>query len=364
VIWRREQRFATANSPIELVRPRPGEPSGPRTRGAYREFVRHTPRGDVIIVGRSISHELAELRQLSIILLGTGAGILALGLVGGWVVATRALRPIESITATALKISSGDLTQRIPQAEAESELGRLVSVLNSAFTRLEAAFSEQARFTTDVSHELRTPVSVIVSQTQMALTRERAASEYRETLEACQRAAQRMRGLIESLMQLARLDAGQEHFRREPFDLAAVAMDAANLMQPLADERRIKLITQLDPAPTEGDSDRISQVTFNLITNAIHYTPEGGVITLSTSLEKNFAILRVIDSGIGIPPQDLPRIFDRFYRVEKSRSREKGGSGLGLAISKAIVAAHSGTIEISSQPLKGSTFAVKLPTAL
>jgi signal transduction histidine kinase len=236
--------------------------------------------------------------------------------------------------------------------------------LNSAFTRLEAAFSEQARFTTDVSHELRTPVSVIVSQTQMALTRERAASEYRETLEACQRAAQRMRGLIESLMQLARLDAGQEHFRREPFDLAAVAMDAANLMQPLADERRIKLITQLDPAPTEGDSDRISQVTFNLITNAIHYTPEGGVITLSTSLEKNFAIFRVIDSGIGIPPQDLPRIFDRFYRVEKSRSREKGGSGLGLAISKAIVAAHSGTIEISSQPLKGSTFAVKLPTAL
>jgi heavy metal sensor kinase len=361
VIWRREQRIGTRNVPTDLVRPQPGDPPGARTRDHYREYVRFTPRGDVIVVGRSIASELTELRNFSLILLGTGAGILLLGLAGGWIVATRAMAPIESITRTALKISNGDLTQRIPQEDTENELGHLVSVLNSTFTRLESAFAEQTRFTTDVSHELRTPVSVIVSQTQMTLARERSPAEYRETLQACQRAAQRMRGLIESLMQLARLDAGQEHFRREPFDLASVAHETVNLLQSLASERSLNLIPQLAPAAAFGDSERIGQVVLNLITNAIHYTPPGGSIRVETSTENKFAILRVIDSGMGIPPEDLPRIFDRFYRVEKSRSREKGGSGLGLAISKAIIAAHSGSVEVSSEVGRGTTFLVRLP---
>jgi signal transduction histidine kinase len=170
-----------------------------------------------------------------------------------------------------------------------------------------------------------------------------------------------MRGLIESLMQLARLDAGQEHFRREPFDLASVAHETVNLLQSLASERSLNLIPQLAPAAAFGDSERIGQVVLNLITNAIHYTPPGGSIRVETSTENKFAILRVIDSGMGIPPEDLPRIFDRFYRVEKSRSREKGGSGLGLAISKAIIAAHSGSIEVSSEVGRGTTFLVRLP---
>ena len=360
VIWRREQRIGSPNVPSDLSRPRTGEMPGPRTRGNYREYVRFTPRGDVIIVGRSITGELAELRKLSMILTGTGAGILLLGLAGGWIVATRAMRPIESITATALKISGGDLTQRIPQEEAESELGRLVSVLNSTFARLEAAFAEQVRFTTDVSHELRTPVTVIVSQTQMALTRDRSATEYRETLEACQRAAQRMRGLIESLMQLARLDAGQEHFRRQSIDLARIAEETSHLMQSLAQEKGVQIESQLAPALTSGDAERIGQVILNLVTNAIHYTTAGGTIRLETVIENRFAVLRVIDTGIGIPAEDLPRIFDRFYRVEKSRSREKGGSGLGLAISKAIVVAHSGSIDVTSAVGKGTTFTVRL----
>lgn len=361
VIWRREQRIRSRGAPENLERPKRGEAAGSRTRGEFREYVRFTPRGDAIVVGRSMAPELAELRKLSLILLGTGTGILLLGLAGGWVVATRAMRPIESITATALKISSGDLTQRIPQEETESELGRLVSVLNSTFTRLESAFAEQVRFTTDVSHELRTPVSVIVSQTQMALARERSAPEYRETVEACQRAAQRMRGLIETLMQLARLDAGQEQFRRERLNLATVTGETVHLVKPLADERGVQLRTELEPAEMHGDAERLSQVILNLMTNAIHYTPVNGTVTVSTTFENSFAILRVSDTGIGIPPEDLNRIFDRFYRVEKSRSREKGGTGLGLAISRAIVAAHSGTIEVTSELGKGTTFTVRLP---
>ncbi|HEX7862158.1 MAG TPA: ATP-binding protein [Verrucomicrobiae bacterium] len=360
VIWRREQRMRSSDAPEDLERPKTGDAVGPRTRGLYREYVRFTPRGDVIVVGRSIAHELAEFRKLSLLLLGTGAGILALGLVGGWFVASRAMRPIESISSTALKIASGDLSQRIPQGETESELGRVVSVLNSTFARLESAFTQQLRFTTDVSHELRTPVAVIVSQTQLALGRERPAAEYRQTLEACQRAAQRMRGLIESLMQLARLDGGQEHFERKWFDLARVAHDALELIEPLAHERGLKLHTELTTAQTQGDAERISQVIVNLLTNAIHYTPKGA-ITVVTGVENNFAVVRVNDTGIGIPPADLPRIFDRFYRVEKSRSREKGGSGLGLAISKAIVTAHSGSIEAVSEVSRGTTVTVRLP---
>jgi two-component system, OmpR family, sensor kinase len=362
VIWQRDLRRQSINAPPDLQRPQRGDPSGPLTRGIYREYVRFTPRGDVIVVGRSIATELAELKKLSLILLGTGTGILALGLVGGWFVATRAMRPIDSISSTALKISSGDLSQRIPQDETESELGRLVSVLNSTFTRLESSFAEQVRFTTDVSHELRTPVAVIVSQTQMALTRDRSAPEYRETLEACQRAAQRMRGLIESLLQLARLDAGQEQFKREPFDLANVARETIQLLEPLARERGLQIISHLAPAQTRGDAERISQVILNLVTNAIHYTPAGGTITVSTESENQLAILRVADTGAGIPAEDLPHLFDRFYRVEKSRSRDKGGSGLGLAISRAIVSAHSGTLEATSTPGEGATFTLRLPS--
>ena len=361
VIWQRDLRRQSINAPPELQRPPRGEPSGPRTRGIYREYLRFTPRGDVIVVGRPIATELAELKKLSLILLGTGTGILALGLVGGWFVATRAMRPIDSISSTALKISSGDLSQRIPQEETESELGRLVSVLNSTFTRLESSFAEQVRFTTDVSHELRTPVAVIVSQTQMALARDRSAPEYRETLEACQRAAQRMRGLIESLLQLARLDSGQEQFKREPFDLAHVARETIQLLETFARERGLQLVSNLGQAQTRGDAERISQVVLNLITNAIHYTPSGGSITVSTESENQFAILRVADTGIGIPAEDLPHLFDRFYRVDKSRSRDKGGSGLGLAISRAIVSAHSGSLEATSAPGQGATFTIRLP---
>ena len=163
--------------------------------------------------------DLAAMRRLALWLTAAGAAVLLLGLAGGWWVATRAIRPIEAISATAVKIAGGDLSQRINAADTDSELGRLAGVLNSTFARLEAAFAQQARFTSDASHELRTPVSVILSQTQTALSRERTSPEYREALEACQRAARRMKTLTESLLELARLDAGQEPMKRERFDL-------------------------------------------------------------------------------------------------------------------------------------------------
>jgi heavy metal sensor kinase len=332
-----------------------------RTRGELRELARFTPQGDCALVGRSIASELAALRRLALELGGAGTAILVLGLAGGWWLATRAIRPIEDISDTATKIAAGDLSQRISQADTESELGRLVHVLNSTFDRLETAFAQQARFTSDASHELRTPVTVILSQTQTTLARERPAAEYRESLEACQRAAQRMRKLTESLLELARLDRGLQPASRKPIDLGQVATECADLVRPLAQEKRVQIHCDVPPLPCSGDAERLGQVVTNLLTNAIQFNATGGDIRISGAVAEGMASLTVSDTGIGIALEDIPHVFERFYRGDKSRSGTQAHTGLGLAISKAIVEAHGGRIEVVSQPGAGATFTVKLP---
>ena len=353
------------SNPLQAAgKPPPPSPPGfqvPRTRDEQRELFRFFPGGECVLVGHFMATDQAAMNRLALWLVSAGTGILALGLAGGWWLATRAIRPIEAISATATKIAGGDLSQRINAADTDSELGRLAAILNSTFARLEAAFAHQARFTSDASHELRTPVSVILTQTQTALGRERTEPEYREALEACQRAAQRMRHLTESLLELARLDAGQEPIKREPFDLGRVARDCVELVRPLAQERAVEIQCELPSVTCFGDADRIGQVATNLLTNAIHFNRDHGLIRISAQAQNGTALLTVSDTGQGIPAEDLPHIFERFYRVEKSRSRIQGRTGLGLAISKAIVDAHGGSVQVSSQPGAGSSFILKLP---
>jgi heavy metal sensor kinase len=339
----------------------PEVPSEARTRGQMREMFRFLPRGQCVLVGRSLAPDLAAMRRLALWLGAAGAGVLALGLAGGWWVATRAIRPIEAISATAVKIAGGDLSQRINAADTDSELGRLAGVLNSTFARLEAAFTQQTRFTSDASHELRTPVSVILSQTQTALSRQRPGPEYREALEACQRAARRMKTLTESLLELARLDAGRETMKHQRFDLLRVAGECVELVRPLAAERGIKIHNDVAAIECHGDAGRIGQVLTNLLTNAIHFNRDQGEVRLAARIEGNEVLLTVGDTGQGIPEEDLPHLFERFYRADKSRSRIKGRNGLGLAICKAIADAHGGSIEVSSQLEVGSAFTLKLP---
>jgi heavy metal sensor kinase len=333
-----------------------------RTRGEFRELFGFTPFGDCFLVGHSMAPDLAAMRRLALWLAAAGSTVLVLGLAGGWWVASRAIRPIEDISATALKIFGGDLSQRINAADTDSELGRLAAVLNATFARLEAAFAHQSRFTSDASHELRTPVSVILTQTQTALSRQRSENEYREALEACQRAATRMRRLTESLLELARLDAGEERMKRERFDLSRIARECVELVRPLAVERGLQLECDLPEVECVGDPERIAQVATNLLSNAIHFNREHGQIRIATQADNGTVLLSVSDTGVGIPNEDLPHIFERFYRVDKSRSRIHGRTGLGLAITKAIVDAHSGTVEVSSQAGQGSRFTVKLPS--
>jgi heavy metal sensor kinase len=326
-----------------------------------REVYRFLPRGHCILVGRSLAPDLAAMRRLALWLGAAGAAVLVLGLAGGWWVATRAIRPIETISATAVKIAGGDLSQRINAADTDNELGRLAGVLNSTFARLESAFTQQARFTSDASHELRTPVAVILSQTQTALSRQRPGPEYREALEACQRAARRMKTLTESLLELARLDAGQETMKQERVDLRRVAGDCVELVRPLAAERGIQIHCDVAAIECLGDAGRIGQVVTNLLTNAIAFNRDQGEVRLAARVEENAVLVKVSDTGQGIPEEDVPHLFERFYRADKSRSRIQGRNGLGLAICKAIVDAHGGSLEVSSQLEVGSTFTLKLP---
>jgi heavy metal sensor kinase len=318
------------------------------------------PSGEFIEVGCSINPELKELQHTAMNLTAVGGLILLIGFAGGWWFVSRSLRPISEIGSTAARISAGDLSQRINVAEAESELGQLAAVLNSTFARLETAFAQQKQFASDAAHELRTPVSVILTQTQTALNRERDAASYKQTVEACQRAAQRMRKLIESLLEMARFDAGQESLKRSPFDLSKTVADGVELVQPLAAERGVKIISELSPVQISGNSGRLAQVVTNLLTNAIQYNQPAGEVRVTLASQAGLAVLTIADTGQGIAAEDLARVFERFYRADKSRTGA-GNAGLGLSICKAIVEAHGGTVEAASEAGNGSTFTVRLP---
>jgi len=355
-------RSAFTPSGMPLPEVIPGPPSF-RSRGRFRECVHTTPGGERILVGRDIGDDLAGIRRYAWLLAGTGGAVLMLGLLGGGWLSGRALRPIEAIGSAAAKIAAGDLEQRIHTADTQSELGRLAIDLNDTFARLEASFARQAQFTADASHELRTPVTVVLTHTQSALARERPAAEYRESLEACQRAAQRMRGLIEGLLTLARLDAKKVPAALAPCALDRIARESAGLLRPLAEQKDVHLELELAPAECQGNEDQLVQVVFNLVSNAIDYSRPGGAVRVTVGSEPGTVFLAVRDTGQGIAPEELSHIFERFYRVEKSRSNSRGHCGLGLSIVKAIVEAHEGRIDVASTPGEGSNFVVRLPLA-
>jgi len=347
-----------ASQPIGMNAPTPPPAA---TVNGLRLINDMTPRGETVVVGCPITPELREMYQTAWTLTGVGGIILFLGLAGGLWISSRAIKPVEDISAAAMKISAGDLSQRINIAETESELGQLAATLNATFARLEAAFKQQKQFASDAAHELRTPVTVILTQTQTTLKRERSAEDYKQTVEACHRAAERMKRLISALLELTRLDAGQERIKRLKFDFSQTVGDCVELIRPLAAERHVELRSEIEPVAIAGDPSRLAQVVTNLLTNAIQYNHEGGEVRVKLRQQDHFAILTVSDNGIGIPPEDITRIFDRFHRVDRSRTGMN--AGLGLSISKAIVDAHGGSIEATSPESGGTTFTLRLQTA-
>lgn len=364
-LWARESAAPyqrSTNCPAEVSRPPVVEKDTgtyARTRGAFREMFHTTERGDCVLVGRTLAPELAGARRFAGLLALGSLVVLAFGLGEAWFIVGRALRPVKKISAAAQRIAAGNLSERINAQEMESELGQLAGVLNSTFARLETAFAQQKQFTADAAHELRTPIAVLISEAQTTLARERSPADYRDSVTACLDTAQEMRRLTDSLLELARLDAGQEMLRREKTDLSVIVEDCVKLIRPLAATRRLQILCDLAPAEIFCDATRISEVVTNLLTNSIHYNRDDGKIRIVTRLENSAAVLTVADTGCGIAAADLPRIFERFYRANKSRAG--GHTGLGLAIAKSIVEAHGGTIEVASTENIGTTFTVRLP---
>jgi heavy metal sensor kinase len=365
IIWTVEAGAPYEKStPLPEIIPRPqvkDEDTGTyaRTRGDYREVYHVTERGDCVLVGGSLAAEISRSRRFVTWLSMACVGTLVCGLGGMWLILGHALQPVKRISAAAQKIAAGNLSERINSKETENELGQLVAVLNSTFARLETAFAQQKQFTGDAAHELRTPIAVMISEAQTTLAREREAKDYRDALAANLEVAQQMRRLTDSLLELARLDAGQEALNREKTDLREIAQECVSLIRPLAAKRNLQIHSELAPVLVLADTARMAQVITNLLTNAVRYNRERGEIRVTTRSDDGSALLSVADTGQGIAAADLPRIFERFYRADKARSTT--GSGLGLSISKAIVEAHGGSLEISSLENKGTTVTMRLP---
>jgi heavy metal sensor kinase len=314
-----------------------------------------------VIIGRDIDPELDQRQRFAWSLAAAGFGVWLIGLLGGWWLAGRAIRPIQSISRTATRIAEGNLDERITVEQGAGELRELGAVLNRTFDRLRHALELQRQFTADAAHELRTPITILAAETQRILKRERSPEEYRTAFETCSETTARMRRLVEDLLLLARQESTS--VPHETCDLGEIAGDVAQQLTPLATAKQLQLHTNLDPALCSGQRSALSTVIANLIGNAIqHHDRADGHIHIFTRQNDGSAIFTVRDDGPGIAPEDLRHIFDRFYRADKARTvTGSQHTGLGLAIAKTVIESHGGQIECQSTPATGATFTITLP---
>jgi signal transduction histidine kinase len=284
---------------------------------------------------------------------------------GGYLISRRALKPVDQITTAAESISISSLSGRLEVPKTSDELQRLTETLNRMLTRLDTSVQRMSQFTADASHELRAPISLIRTTAELAVQDSRTNSEYREDMVQILGEAEGTSRLIDSLLMLARADAGEGGLQHELTDVSMSVREALEQGRSLAVEKRIELIadSQSEPIVVRGDGEALRRLFFILIDNAIKYTPEGGRIQVGLEIMDAQATIKVTDSGIGIVEYDQLHIFDRFWRADKVRSRGVGGAGLGLSIARWIVDQHQGSIQVRSQPGQGSTFTVKMPVA-
>ena len=301
------------------------------------------------------------------LLLTLGLGlpvIVAFSIGGGYFVMRRALKPVDALTESAELITSRNLNERLPIVPTGDELERLSIALNSMVARLDAAFTHIRRFSADASHELRTPLTVLRGELEGIAQDPQLTGEMREMIGSALEETERLAKIVESLLVISRLDAGEARMERTRLDFAELTEATVEQLRLLAEDKSISLVSDMpEPVEVEGDRARLKQVVVNLVDNAIKYTPAGGRVEVRVTREDGHAQLEVKDTGVGIPAEALPHIFERFYRVDKARSRAVGGTGLGLAIVKSICAAHGGQVNVESTENKGSRFAVQLPAS-
>lgn len=313
-------------------------------------------------VGQSTASINSTLYNLLIILAIGVTVALVLASFGGWWLSSRALSPIDNVTKLAQEITGHDLTRRLNLDLPNDEVGRLARTFDDMIARLDTMFQRQRQFTADASHELRTPLTAIRGQIDVALTRPRAADEYQRVLGAVNEQVDRMTRLVGGLLMLARSDAGALPLQREPVPVRSLVESIAHQVEPLARAKGIAIAVEPGaPATVLGDQDLLRQLLLNLADNAVKYTDQGTIAIGWRTIAQGVDVF-VRDTGPGIPEKDRGRIFERFYRVDASRSGERGGAGLGLAIGKWIAEAHGGRLRVDSSDA-GSTFTLTLPTS-
>ncbi len=299
--------------------------------------------------------------MVSVLAIGLPITVLLIGFTG-YIVAGRALRPVDTMAHRARKISAEHLNERLQIENPDDELGHLGLAFNETLASLEKSFEQLRRFTADASHELRTPLTAIRSVGEVALQNTGDATYYRDIIGSMLEEVNRLTRLVESLLTMSRADAGQIQLQRTSVGILDLVKEAAALLEVLAEEKQQTIVVAGDPSLTvRGDRLILRQALINLIDNAVKYSPSGGNIEVRVSATSKDVLIEIQDSGPGIPPEHADKVFQRFYRVDKARTRAEGGTGLGLSIVEWAVSANGGSVDLKRGPGPGCTFTIRLP---
>jgi heavy metal sensor kinase len=324
-----------------------------------------TPAGKHFLIEVGAPYqEISKVLDGLILILALGTPfIVIVAIAGGYWMMQRALQPINEIAAQAERLGYRNLKDRLPLVHTGDEIERLSISLNRMISRLDDSIQHINRFSADVSHELRTPLTILRGELE-TIARQRISTEHMDMIGSALEEIERLSKIVDQLLSISRLDAGEACREISRLDLGLLATSTADQLRLLADDKSISLIFDVaQNVEVDADQIRLRQVIANLLDNAIKYTPPGGGIHVSVSTSRNRAILQVEDNGVGIAPDSLPHIFERFFRSDFARSRSSGGSGLGLAIVKAICLAHGAEVKVSSVEGRGSSFRVEWPLA-
>lgn len=332
-------------------------------RGERYRIVMITSEGASVTAAYPLSELDQTLRRLfSLVIYALPAALVLSGILG-WFIARRSLKPVDDITRSARTITASNLELRLPRSQNNDEIGRLIDTLNEMIARLEQSFAQIRQFTSDASHELKTPLAILMGELGVALRRPMSSEEYQSTLASCLEEVERLTNVVQGLLELSRAETGQVTIERKPVGLSVLVADVCDDVLLMAESKHVGLTTDIaSDVVIEGDRVRLHQAILNIIENAVKYTPEGGSVRVELLAIDGSARLLVSDTGIGIAEEDLPHIYDRFYRVDRARSKDIQGTGLGLAIVKWILDEHRATIDVVSSEGTGTTFKITFVT--
>jgi heavy metal sensor kinase len=318
--------------------------------------------GAILQIGMTLEDNDEFLADFREIFGGTVAGVMVLAALFGWFMAKRALTNVEEVTRTARAISASDLEQRVPVKGQADEIDRLAITFNDMLDRIQTLVTETKEMSENIAHDLRSPITRIRGMAEMALTTGQAIDEYEAAAASTVEDCDRLLDMINTMLYISQTEATAGKLATEEVNMAGVVRDACDLFQPVAEDKGVNLVVEIGTElKVRGALQGLQRMLANLIDNALNYTPPPGTVTVSVSGDEKLGIIAVKDTGIGIAQEDLPHIFRRFYRCDRSRSRP--GTGLGLTLVEAIVHAHRGRIAVTSAPNVGTTFTVTLPSA-